>query len=133
MDTMEWTILRERERGGLELLAIAGDPDQDSDTLDVDEEIEIDVTVSYEPGYFIPGRFSGPPGDCYPDDGADPEIVSVETADGKDICDSLTEQELDNIVVALIDHQVDMEADWAAEAAEAAYESWREEQVFNDY
>ena len=127
MNTMQWTISRTRARGGLELLAIAGDQASDTDGLDPEEEIEIEIEVIYEPGYWIPGQLTGPPEDCFPDDGADPEIVSV-YSNGKDISDSLTDQEIINIVDACIEHQVAQEVDAAEEDAERRYDAWKEAQ-----
>ncbi len=130
MNETDWTITRPRKRGGLELLAIAGDTDLDEDSLDEDEDIEIDVTITYEEGYFIPGRLSGPPEDCYPDDGEDPEIISVVMLGGfeeHDITETLTGAEIEELVQVCINHQADSEGYAAEEAAEEAYSAWKED------
>lgn len=40
-----------------------------------DEEIDVMVKVDYEE--FVPGRFTGPPEDCYPDEGGGHEVLSI--------------------------------------------------------
>ena len=46
---------------------------EDEDTA---ETLEVSVTASYIPG--TPGRFSGPPEHCYPEDPAEVELLSIE-------------------------------------------------------
>ena len=55
------------------------------------EYFELEVEVSCW-GYFTPGRYSGPPEDCYPDEG-DFEIQDVELVDGPDWPFTLTAAE----------------------------------------
>lgn len=43
--------------------------------------LNFDAEISYTPA--TPGRYSGPPEDCYPDDPAELEILSL-TCEGKD-------------------------------------------------
>lgn len=43
----------------------------------------ITIEVTYEPGWHTPGRYHGPPDQCYEDEGEDPEILSV-TIDDED-------------------------------------------------
>lgn len=40
------------------------------------ETLEVSVTASYIPG--SPGRFSGPPEHCYPEEPAEVELLSIE-------------------------------------------------------
>lgn len=47
--------------------------------------------------YFQPGRYHGPPENCYPDEG-DTEITSVIGPDGNDWESKLTEKEKDSII-----------------------------------
>lgn len=137
MRTMDTTILRTRKRCSLELLAIASDPDSDEDTLDPDEEIEIEVEITYEPGWFTPGKFSGPPESCYPDEGEDPEITKVVTLDEEgvehDILGDLTDDEIASLTTELIEEQAQYDQLRHEADADEAYEAWREEQMFNDY
>lgn len=53
--------------------------------------------------YYQPGRFSGPPEDCYPDEG-ETEILSVIGPDGKDWQDKLSDSENDSIIQMITDN-----------------------------
>ena len=131
MESFESILCRTIERSPLELLALSKDiaPGEELDPI---EEIEIEVEVTYEPGYFTPGRLSGPPEDCYPDEGADPEIVSVVVlsdvkAECIDLIATLTDHELELLVEEAEEHQGDSLEAAAEAAAEARFESWRDE------
>ena len=47
----------------------------------VRKDIEIDLEIEGT-GYYVPGRYSGPPEYCYPED-SDAEILSVRLKDGR--------------------------------------------------
>ena len=120
-----------RSRGALELLGVAGDDTRDDDTLDEQEIETFAVEVTYEPGWFQPGKFSGPPEDCYPDDGEDPEIISVLYLDENEHEHELID-EIDNETYAQLverawdDQQVtERERDYDDAAADA-YDDWME-------
>jgi len=92
------TILRTTFRSPLTLLSLASDETQDVDDLETEHETELDVVVEYAKGWFQSGRFSGPPEDCYPDEGQGPEILAVhikgEEQRGSGILSDLTVQEI---------------------------------------
>ena len=44
--------------------------------------LNFDAEISYTPA--TPGRYSGPPEDCYPDEAAELDFISLETESGKD-------------------------------------------------
>ena len=126
------TITRTRARCGLELLAVAGDTSRDEDSLAPEEVFEFEVQVDYEPGWFAPGKFSGPPENCYPDEGEDPEILRVVTLDEDeeevDIIDSLTREEYSALVAEAAEAQFQAERDAQYDAAESLYDDWVEAQ-----
>ena len=117
-----------KERSALELLGIAGDQDRDTDDLDIEEIETVTVDVSYDPGWFTPGRFSGPPGDCYPDDGESPEILSViyTPENGKPKC--IDAASLSEEVVKALEELAWEDQDGAHPAADAAAEA-----AYDDY
>ena len=45
-------------------------------TLERDEE-EIDLVIDYEVSKYYPGRYSGPPEDCYPPEGGEITLLIV--------------------------------------------------------
>jgi len=89
------------------------DPVGPDDTLD-----DIEVEVSFREGWFKAGRLSGPPEDCYPDEGEDPEVESITiTAEGyegpKDIdVRVLTADEYRSLVRECWSHQQAYERDY---------------------
>jgi hypothetical protein len=88
----------------------------DFDTTMLGDEDDVAVTVEYTPGWFTPGRYSGPPEDCFPDEGEDPEIVKVVRQDTKaDVRDSLTREQLDRLVEQAIEHQSACDRDYPDE------------------
>lgn len=72
----------------------------------------IELTFDYEAitlkvegrAYFTPGKYSGLPENCYPDEG-DIEMTSCTGPDGKDWEDQLVDSEYDDII-SMIDEQV---------------------------
>lgn len=60
--------------------------------------------------YFEPGKFSGHPENCYPDEG-DTEILSVTGEDGKDWEDQLTDEERGCVICMIEDHVREGECD----------------------
>ena len=65
-----------------------------------------------------------------PDDGEDPEIISVVMLGGfeeHDITETLTGAEIEELVQVCINHQADSEGYAAEEAAEEAYSAWKED------
>lgn len=111
MPTFDTTICRELDHSALEILARTLDEDGAEDLCE-GEIIEFEVEVTYDEGYFIPGRLSGPPEDCYPDDCSDPEITEVlrleEDGSKTDIMNGLSSNELDELCRAAWDHQSEM-------------------------
>lgn len=69
------------------------DPDNSDDNFEL-QTINLEVSGS---SYFAPGRYSGAPEDCYPDE-SDTEIHSVIGPDGKDWYDHLSTSEVDEII-----------------------------------
>lgn len=65
------------------------------------ETIELEVTGN---SYYTPGRYSGLPEDCYPDE-SETEIESVYDVNGKDWRDNLTSDE-ENMIIELIAEKV---------------------------
>ena len=119
MGTFETTIEREISLSPLEQLAQAKAPAGDLGPEDGDV-IEIEVTVEYDEGFYTPAKINGRPEDCYPADGADPEITSVVTLDGAEIVETLSGSELTCLILeATDDQQHSNDADEAA--AEDAY------------
>lgn len=135
MQTFTTTMFRIVERCPLTLLAIACDADEQVN-LEPEEEIEFEVEVEYKPGWFQPGRYSGPPEDCYPDEGEDPEIIRVTVIgeeDTVDIVDSLSWEEWRDLVAEADSDQSQREADAKAEEADYRYEMAREREWDRDY
>lgn len=134
MATFDTTIHRVINRSALELLARANDEDVEDPVLT--EIVEIYVEVTYEPGYFLRGRISGPPEDCFPDEGEDPEITKVMTLDDNgndiDITDSLSNAERDELCRAAWDDQADHSDDSSLDDADDAYEAQQERKFFGD-
>lgn len=62
-----------------------------------DEELELEVTADVEP--FVPGKLTGPPEDCYPDEGGTADITDIKL-DGKPF-DGLTDYEYGMAVEAV--------------------------------
>lgn len=81
-------------------------------------EVEIDVEVEYAYHKGDPGRYSGPPENCYPSEPAYVEIIAV-MHNGVDIADTLSEQ-----LTASIEEQIT-----AAVEAQQAYD----EDQYADY
>lgn len=79
-------------------------PIEAGDTVD-----DVNVNVDYKSGWFKPGRISGPPDSCYPDEGEDPEIVSVVIDDdgfkSGNILEMLPEKLIDKLVSGAWEHQ----------------------------
>ena len=134
MPTFDTTIHRVINRSALELLARANDEDVEDPVLT--EIVDIYVEVTYEPGYFLRGNISGPPEDCFPDEGEDPEITKVMTLDDNgndiDITDSLSNAERDELSRAAWDDQADHGDDSSLDDADDAYEAQQERKFFGD-
>lgn len=67
--------------------------------FDPEDEIpDIEVSVEFTPGWFTPGRLSGPPENCYPDEGESPEIIKVTILEGDhDITADCTPEEIQRL------------------------------------
>ncbi len=82
--------------------------EQSFDENDYDYTI-ISLTVEGS-DYFRPGKFSGPPENCYPDEG-ETEIRSVIGPDGKDWEDKLSDEEREE-VLSIIQDEVEYNDDF---------------------
>jgi hypothetical protein len=64
-----------------------------------DEEVpDVPVEIEYEGGWSTPAKISGPPENCYPAEGEDPEIISVKIDGEHEFVESLTPADLANLV-----------------------------------
>jgi hypothetical protein len=81
--------------------------------------LKFEAEVDYTP--LIPGRFSGPPERCYPDEGGECEITAL-TCDGKDAL----------FLLASMDLAPDIESA-AADAAEEALRDARDQARIDAY
>lgn len=92
--SFDFEIERYKDKESGELLLLDLVPDQEDDF-----EYEYQVLTLKVEGraYYSPGRTSGPPEDCYPDEG-DTEIEKVTGPDGQDWQDQLTDREVDMIL-----------------------------------
>jgi len=43
-----------------------------------DEVPDVMLAITFNPGWYDPGRISGPPENCYPPEGEDPEVLSLD-------------------------------------------------------
>ena len=82
------------------------------DSEDAPETLEVTVKANYIPG--SPGRFSGPPEHCYPEEPAEVELLSIHGDDGF----VLDPSEL---------------SDGERERLEQEVVDWADSQVFEDY
>ena len=78
------------------------------DSEDASETLEVTVKANYIPG--SPGRFSGPPEHCYPEEPAEVELLSIH-GDGGFVLDpyELSDKErsrLEQDVVAWVESQI---------------------------
>lgn len=69
-------------------------------TLERDEE-EIDLVIDYEVSKYYPGRYSGPPEDCYPPEGG--EITSFIVTHNDDLFD-VSQEEIEKIEAFIYDN-----------------------------
>lgn len=81
-------------------LNIMSEEDGDDET-DSYEHIEVTLNVEGS-SYFTPGRYSGPPENCYPDEG-ETEITSVVDDKGNDWMNLLTDSEKERIKELIIE------------------------------
>jgi hypothetical protein len=89
--TFDFEIERYKDKISGELLAF------DKLTREEDEYEYQTITLNVEgSSYFQPGKFYGPPENCYPDEG-EIEILSVMGPDNKDWEDKLTDKEVEQI------------------------------------
>ena len=72
---------------------------------DQEEDEETEVTVKFTPGWYDPGRISGPPEDCYPPEVEDPDITSVKDEDDVELIAVISATEIEAMVEAATDHQ----------------------------
>ena len=105
--SFEFEVERYRSRENGKLYAAIPGTEQAVNIME-DDGFEYEyVTVKLEVegrSYFTPGRLSGPPEDCYPDEG-ETEIQSVIGPDGKDWQDQLTEEE-ESMIIDMIQENV---------------------------
>ena len=90
-------------------------------------EVDVEVDYFYDPG--TPGRYSGPPENCYPDEPAELELVAVRH--------ELLSPRAAEEVLKVLEENGDLEqcvaeelADEDAAAAESYYESLREGEAY---
>lgn len=76
---------------------------------------EVDIDVDYEP--FVPGRYSGPPENCYPDEGPCISINHV-WFEGRDILNDLPGEALneDSLLEEIAQDAAEAEAEHCKEA-----------------
>jgi len=67
-----------------------------------DDDNEVSLQIEGR-AYYAPGRYYGPPENCYPDE-SEVEITSCIGPDGKDWEDQLTESEKDQILEIIQDN-----------------------------
>lgn len=73
--------------------------------------LTFDAEVSYSP--MIPGRYSGPPENCYPDEPAELEILSL-TCEGKDamfLLESTCEEDIEQAAYEAAEQYLEDERD----------------------
>lgn len=94
-----------------------------------DDEFEFEyqtITLQVEGrSYFTPGKYYGPPENCYPDEG-DTEIESVVGPDGKDWESKLTNEERESILTMINEEVQNQEPDFDDYDDEPSYD-------FEDY
>lgn len=99
--TFDFEIERYRDKETGNYYLVSDVPDRSDDNFEFEyETITLEVSGS---SYFVPGKISGPPEDCYPDEG-DTEIESVIGPDGKDWYDRLSSSEINSIMSALAEN-----------------------------
>ena len=81
------------------------------DSEDASETLEVTVKASYIPGY--PGKLSGPPEHCYPEEPAEVELLSIHGDEGfvldpSELSDS-ERKRLEQAVIDWVEAQVDEE------------------------
>ena len=64
--------------------------------ITIGDEEDVEVNVECSVSAFRPGKYSGLPENCYPDEGGEVEDVKV-TLDGKDITDTLSKEAMEHV------------------------------------
>jgi hypothetical protein len=103
--------------------------EDESDENTLYEQVEITLKVEGS-SYFTPGKFSGPPENCDPDEG-ETEVISIVDSSGKDWYDLVTASEMESIKEAIDDAVQNIEPDIDEEDDEE--DDYEEEESFFEY
>jgi len=89
-----------------ELVAVLDALHDDAPSQPTDEIPDIEVEVDYTPGWYQAGCRSGHPDNWTPDEGEDPEIITVTTVEGGiDIVDALTKKQIESLILQAVKDQ----------------------------
>lgn len=80
--------------------------------LDNEDVDVVDVVVTYEGGFYSPGRREGPPDSWEPSYGEDPEITSVRAlVSGEELLPKLSEELIEALIKKVWEHKNALDRD----------------------
>lgn len=92
------------------------------------KSLEIDVTASIYATPYVPAKIYGPPENCYPEEGGDFDVESLEHAEtGIDFAEILPKEALADIETRLM-QESNKQAD--EDRGEYLYEQWKDKQGY---